>query len=219
MNLVEALPAYSSLAKAADAPRQSPSGHKARSYSGATMAQSWRVKIRTDKRPRPPLDAEALERLALHYVGRYATTRAKLASYLTRKMRERGWEGEPPDLERLVERLSELGYIDDRAFAESRGAAFQRRGYGERRLDQALKAAGIAEEDSEAARLDAREGAMAAALRFAQRKRIGPYALAEPDREARQKAFAAMLRAGHPLEVTKRVVNASPGEIPDLDTP
>ena len=29
--------------------------------------------------------------MALAYVGRYATTRAKLASYLGRKLRERGW--------------------------------------------------------------------------------------------------------------------------------
>ena len=183
------------------------------------MAQTWRVKTRTDKKPRPPLNRESLERLALHYVGRYATTRAKLASYLARKVRERGWEGDPPELERLVERLSELGYIDDRAFADARGAAFQRRGYGERRLDQALRAAGIEEADSEAARAEAREGALAAALRFAKRKRIGPYAESAPDREGRQKAFGAMLRAGHPVDVAKRVVNAAPGEIPESDSP
>jgi regulatory protein len=183
------------------------------------MAQSWRVKTRPDKKPRPPLDRESLERLALHYVGRYATTRAKLRSYLLRKVRERGWEGNAADVEGLAERLAQLGYIDDRAFAEARGAAFQRRGYGERRLDQALKAAGIEEKDSEAARAEAREGALAAALRFAKRKRIGPYATTEPDREARQKAFAAMLRAGHPFDVAKTVVNASTEDIPDLDMP
>jgi regulatory protein len=181
------------------------------------MAQSWRVKWRPDKKARPPLGPEALERLALHYVGRYATTRAKLSSYLARKVRERGWEGDPPDIEALAGRLSELGYIDDRAFAEARGAAFQRRGYGELRLGQALKAAGIAEEDSERARAEARESALASALRFAKRKRMGPYAEGEPDREARQKAFGALLRAGHPVDVARRVVNASPEDFPDVD--
>ncbi len=174
------------------------------------MAQSWRVKAKADKKPRPPLDQEALERLALHYVGRYATTRAKLASYLARKVRERGWEGKQADVPGIAERLSELGYIDDHAFAEARGAAFQRRGYGERRLDQALRAAGIADEDSEQARASAREAALSAALRFAERKRIGPYAAAQADREAREKALAALLRAGHPLDVARLVVNASP---------
>jgi regulatory protein len=181
------------------------------------MAQSWRVRPEQAKKPRPPLEAEALERLAVHYVGRYATTRAKLGSYLRRKVRERGWEGDPPEIERLVERLSGLGYIDDKAFAEAKGAAFRRRGFGERRLGQALKAAGISEEDSLGARAEAAEGALAAALRFARRKRIGPYATEEPDREARHKAFGALLRAGHTVDVAKRVVNASPEEFPDLD--
>jgi regulatory protein len=182
------------------------------------MAQSWRVKSRTDKKPRPPLDPESLERLALHYVGRYSTTRAKLRSYLLRKVRERGWEGDPADIEGLVQRLAELGYVDDRAFAEARGAAFQRRGYGERRLDQALKAAGIEDKDSEDARATARETALEAALRFAERKRIGPYAVTEMDRESRQRAFAAMLRAGHSFDIARRVLDCASGEIPDLDT-
>src|SRR3712207_8944844 len=52
-----------------------------------------------------------------------------------------------------------------------------------------------ADDDAAEARDVARQGAMEAALRFAKRKRIGPFAAGEPDREQRQKAFAAMLRA------------------------
>ena len=43
---------------------------------------------------RKPLNEERLHELALFYVGRFATTRAKLIAYLSRKLRERGWEGE-----------------------------------------------------------------------------------------------------------------------------
>jgi regulatory protein len=75
-----------------------------------------------------------LQRLAIHYVGRYATSRAKLKSYLARKVKERGYEGPGPDLDDLAERLSRLGYIDDAAFASSRAASLQRRGYGARRI-------------------------------------------------------------------------------------
>ena len=46
-----------------------------------------------ERRQPPPLDAAALERLALRYVERFATTRGRLTDYLTRKIRERGWEG------------------------------------------------------------------------------------------------------------------------------
>lgn len=175
------------------------------------------MKPERHKQPRPPLDSDGLQRLALFYVGRYATTGAKLRSYLARKVRERGWEGERPDFDVMIEKFKDLGYIDDRAFASARAASLQRRGYGERRVAQALHAAGIGVRDSADANAQARESALAAALRFAERKRIGPYAVAEPDREARQKAFAAMVRAGHPMDVVRRVLNAPPGEIPDSD--
>jgi regulatory protein len=65
-----------------------------------------------------PLDQAALQELALRYVGKYATTRAKLRTYLGRKLRERGWEGDrEPDLEVLGNRFAELGYIDDASYA------------------------------------------------------------------------------------------------------
>lgn len=170
------------------------------------------------KKPRPPLDGESLERLALFYVGRYATTTAKLASYLRRKVQERGWNGEETlPIEALVQRFCELGYIDDGAFAAARATSLQRSGYGERRVAQALRAAGIGEEAAAAARAQSRDGALAAALRFAERRRIGPYASEAADRPAREKAFAAMMRAGHPLDLARRIVSARPGEVPESD--
>jgi regulatory protein len=183
------------------------------------MAQSWRVKAERPKGPRPPLDEEGLERLALFYVGRFGTTRAKLAFYLRRKLRERGWSGSgEPDPGALVERIAGLGYIDDGAFAVARAASLQRRGFGERRVDQALHAAGIGEADGTQAREQARAGALAAALRFAERKRIGPFAAGPLDRDEKQKAFAAMMRAGHPMGLVRKVLDAGPGEIPECDT-
>ena len=171
------------------------------------------------RRVKPPLDAAALERTALFYAGRYATTRAKLAAYLGRKVRERGWaEAQPPPIEALVERMATLGYVDDRAYANARAGALTRRGYGLRRVGDALRAAGIGEEDGAEAREAAEEGAWEAALRFAERRKIGPFAAAEADRPAREKAFAAMLRAGHPPALARRVVAAKPGEIPHADT-
>jgi regulatory protein len=172
---------------------------------------------RARHKPAPrPLDAEGLERLALFYAGRYAVTRAKLLHYLQRKLRERGWAGDAdPPVERLVERFSALGYVDDRAFAAARADALGRRGYGARRIDQALRAAGIDEEDGADARESAQAGAWSAALRFAQRRRIGPFADEAPDRPQREKALAAMLRAGHPLGLARRLVDTPPGEVPD----
>lgn len=167
---------------------------------------------------RPPLDAQSLERMALAYAARYATTRSRLRSYLVRKLRECGWSGDrEPDLAALAERMAGLGYVDDAAFASARAAALGRRGYGEHRVGAALRAAGIDEKDGAEACGHARDGAWRTALRYAERKRIGPFAPAEGDREAREKAFGAMLRAGHPGRIARRIVWAAPGQIPDAD--
>jgi regulatory protein len=169
-------------------------------------------------RSRDEIDGAMLLRLALHYVARYATSRAKLRLYLDRKLTERGWAGPgAPPVEEIVGKMAGLGYVDDRAFAAARAAALSRRGYGDRRIGAALRAAGIGEEDAAPAREAAGEGAWAAALRFAERRRIGPYAAAEGDRKSREKAFAAMVRAGHPPAFAHRLAGARPGEIPEAD--
>ncbi|HMP55144.1 MAG TPA: RecX family transcriptional regulator, partial [Novosphingobium sp.] len=83
-----------------------------------------------------------------------------------------------------------------------------RRGYGQRRVAQALGAAGI----DEALRMDLRAGeaeARAAALRLAQRRGFGPFGKALPDREQRERQLAAMLRAGHRLDTARDVVDAA----------
>jgi regulatory protein len=176
------------------------------------------VRRERNSRTRAPFDAAALEQAALSYAGRYATTRLRLRAYLQRKLRERGWagSGEPP-LDTLVERMAKLGYVDDRAFASGRAVSLVRRGYGPRRLDAALRAAGISEEDGVDARELASAQAWDAALRFAERRRLGPFSSQQPDRPARDKALAAMIRAGHPLSLARRILAARPGEIPNED--
>ena len=183
------------------------------------MAQSWRSRPgREQARRLPPLDEAALERIALRYVERYATTRAKLAAYLARKVSERGWAGEDaPGVSALVEKLSGLGYVDDQAFAAARASSLTRRGYGLRRVAATLKAAGIEEEDVAEAEEAARQSAWEAALVFARRKKIGPFALQRADRIGREKAFAALLRAGHDVSISRKLVDAEPGHVPELD--
>lgn len=170
------------------------------------------------RKPRPPLDKDRLNELALFYVGRFATTRAKLTTYLMRKVRERGWEGDGgPEIERLVERFAETGLVDDASFALAKSRSLSERGYGGGRVRQALRAAGIDENDGEAARELAAEQAVDAAIRFARRRRIGPFASEHPDRKAREKALAAMIRAGHGFDLARAVVDALPGAEFDLD--
>jgi regulatory protein len=170
------------------------------------------------RRAPQPLDGAKLQELALRYVSRFATTRAKAGDYLRRKLHERGWSGEgSPDPEALVSKLAELGYIDDAAFARAKAGSLGARGYGLRRVSQALAQAGVAQADGEDARTLAEDGAVEAAVRFARRRRIGPFAAGPGDPAAREKALATMLRAGHRFALARAIVNASPGEQLDLD--
>lgn len=167
---------------------------------------------RSDRRPRPPLDEDSLKELALAYVGRFATTKAKLASYLQRKLRERGWKGQgAADLESIVERLAGLGYVDDAAYALSKSRSLTARGYGVRRVGAALRAAGIEEEDGQAAREHAEAEAVESAMRFARKRRIGPFGDANHDPAQRERMLAAMVRAGHDFALAKAILTLPPG--------
>lgn len=157
---------------------------------------------------RRPLDSVRLEQLALAYVARFATSAAKLDGYLRRKLRERGWAGEAEaPVAALVAKFVAAGFVDDEAFARSRSAGLLRRGYGQRRIAQALGAAGIVGEVREAVRAGESELRLAA-LALARKRRFGPYGAAVTDRAAREKQVAAMLRAGHPLDSARELVDA-----------
>lgn len=161
-----------------------------------------------------PVDAARLEELALAYVARFATSAGKLTAYLARKLRERGWEGdEPPDVDAVVARFVDKGYVDDAGYARAKGQGLLRRGYGARRIDQALALAGIDEDlrrEAKGAETERRH----AALVLARKRRVGPFAPpGQPtDPALREKQVAAMLRAGHPLEYARRLVDASSPE-------
>ena len=169
-----------------------------------------------DRRSPPPLDGPALEQLALRYVERFATTRARLAAYLGRKVRERGWAGPPVDPGDVAQRFADLGYIDDRLFAEARARSLGRRGLGAGRVRAAFRAAGISEDDALAATDAVSADAVDSALILARRKRIGPYADAAHDRRQREKQLAQMIRGGHSFTLARRIVDMAPGDDVDL---
>ena len=173
-----------------------------------------------------PLNALRLKDLALHYVSRYATTRHKLATYLRRKVRERGWEGAPeggddsveagaegPEsaISSILEMVERVGAVNDGMFAEGRTRALSRRGMGANRIRQALAGAGIDRgvADEALSDLDALEAAVA----FLRRRHLGPFGAGKPlDQDTRRKAFAAMMRAGHGPDLSARLLRLSSEE-------
>lgn len=120
-----------------------------------------------------------------------------------------------PPVEALAERFAELGYVDDAGFANAKAASLLRRGYGRRRIEQALYVAGIEEADGAQARELVETQAWDAALAFVRKRRIGPFAVEAQDPARRRKALAAMVRAGHSYELARTFIESAPGDVPE----
>lgn len=196
-----------------DANLSSP-GRNERSDKGGQQRRSKAGKHR-------PLDETALRDLALSYAARYATTGAKVETYLARKIRERGVAEDDDgrtrelDVTGLVTRLIELGYVDDDAYARARSRDLTARGYGKRRVEQALWAAGV-EEEVRGNHAPGEAESRRAAILLARKRgfgrfghRIDPDAAADVQRAAKEKQIAAMLRAGHDFGHVRFILDAA----------
>lgn len=166
-----------------------------------------------EPRERRPIDAAQLQEMAVGYAARYATTAARLQRYLQRKLGDRTWTpAEPPDIAGLVGRITELGYVDDRAWAASKQRDLTARGFGLGRVRGALAAAGVSRDDASevlADDEDAPANPHAPAIAFARRRRFGPFARdGGIDPARRNRELAAMARAGHDFDVARRVLGA-----------
>jgi regulatory protein len=194
------------------------------SSSGSEAGADSGRRHRDKKRVKPPLTETALRDLALHYAARFATTGARLEAYLARKIKERGLAEDPDgravliDIPALIARLVELGYVDDNAYARARARDLGARGYGGRRVEQVLRHAGVEDSLRQAHAPGEAAGRRAAAL-MAQKKRLGPWHAARDtasdpllQRKAREKAVAAMLRAGHQYDHVRFVLAAARAE-------
>jgi regulatory protein len=182
------------------------------------MAMARRTSPRPfSERPAPrPVDRARLDELAFAYVGRFATSEARLARYLGRKLFERGWDGDGSASEAVaaaVAKCAALGFVDDAAFAQQRGSALGRRGLGERRLRGQLAVDGIKADVAAPVLAAARDDRLATALAFARRRRLGPYGSGLPDDpKARDKVMGAFLRAGHDGATARRILAVAPGD-------
>ncbi|MBX7527785.1 regulatory protein RecX [Qipengyuania vesicularis] len=177
------------------------------------MTDGHATRRRTRRTPKP-LDRTRLNDLALHYVARFATSSGKLESYLRRKLRERGWDGDSePDIAGLVTRFAEKNYVDDAAYARMKASGLLARGYGARRVEQTLRADGLAEDVRQANSPDEAQ-AREAVLSYVRRRRFGPFRIVprgeSPDaaHKAREKQLAAIVRAGHSFDHARRAVEA-----------
>jgi regulatory protein len=175
------------------------------------------------------LDEAALREAALAYVARYGGTAAALRRVLDRRIRR--WSdallaGEAPDREaigaqaaalraaagRVVASLTVLGAVNDAAFAESRARRLRRAGRSRRAVLAHLGAKGIGADLAGAAVPEDAAAEFAAALAFARRRRVGPFARDGAAEEDRNRILMAFGRAGFSGAIARRVLDCAPEE-------
>ena len=149
------------------------------------------------------IDAALIERWALHYLGRYASSAENLRRVLSRRARRRLDDDREalaevrPAIDALVRRYRESGLVDDAAYAGAQARSRLRRGQSLRTIRAGLAARGVGADDSAAAldalREDGDDPDLAAACVFARRRRLGPFRRGGGDRA---KELAAFARAG-----------------------
>ena len=172
-----------------------------------------------NRRPPSKITASYLENAALHYLERFASSRANLRRVLMRKV-ERSLAhhgGEPAEAALLVDaviaRLAGLGYLDDGSYAETKARALHRRGGSRRVIRATLAAKGVEADIAEAALASLAEAGADpdrdAAVALARRRRLGPFRPEGKRAEFRIKDLAALGRAGFGWETCRHVVDAA----------
>jgi regulatory protein len=153
---------------------------------------------------------ELLERWAIHYLGRYASSAENLRRVLVRRVRRHMPEKLPqasPLIDALVTRYCESGLLDDAKYAAGRVQSLHRRGASLKAIRAQLAAKGIASSHIAGAvselHSDAADPDFAAACVFARRRRLGPYRRAAADHARELGAFA---RAGFNRRVAEAVL-------------
>lgn len=162
------------------------------------------------------IDEALIERWALAYLGRYASSAEGLRRVLLRRARRRldadreALAGAAVLIDALVDRYRQSGLVDDAAYAGAQARARLRRGQSLRTIRAGLAAKGVGGEDAAAA-LDALRDAagdpdIAAAVAFARRRRLGPFRRGAEDRG---RTLAAFARAGFARAAAQAVLDCT----------
>ena len=169
---------------------------------------------------------------AVDYLGRYASSRHKLGQILkrfaSRKLTDYADDDIAAAIQQTIDQCGQLGYLDDQQFAVTmarsqrrlgRSQALIRQRLRQHALDDGIIAQALAEADENSA-----NGDLQAAIRFAQRRRLGPFAQRNSAHHQRLDAhqwkrrdIGAMARAGFSMTISKQILDHDdPNTIDDL---
>ncbi len=177
-----------------------------------------------EKGRKPPkrITATYLHNAGLYYLQRFSSSSANFRKVMMRKIdrscaahADLNREECKKLLESQITRFQEAGLLNDAAYSRGMVDSLRRRGLSARMIHAKLQSKGMGREEIEKALATYDETAsedpeIAAALKFARRKKIGPFAKGPQEP---QKSLAAMARAGFTYETARRVLEMNEEEI------
>ena len=196
----------------------------------ARLAPAYR-QLWTPNMLRKPAHVRMMNK-AVDYLGRYASSRQKLVQILqrfaSRKLTDYDSKDIATAIQQTIDQCSQLGYLDDRKFAVTVARSQRRLGRSQAVIRQRLRQHALCDDIIAHALAEADEntanGDLQAAIRFAQRRRLGPFA--QRDKTHRQRLephqwkrrdLGAMARAGFSMTTSKQILDHDdPNTIDDL---
>ena len=148
-----------------------------------------------------PITYNRLKNIALFYLERYDTSRAKLVDVLKRRIKKAKMQelDIPPEtnvwIQQIVQECQNLGYIDDKRYAQRQVGLLSHQGKSARFIVQKLKSAGL-DEDLIQSLLEEDDDLERAKI-FVHKKHLGT---------DYQKDLAKLARAGFSYEIAKQAL-------------
>jgi regulatory protein len=169
---------------------------------------------------------------AVNYLSRYASSRHKLGQILQRFADRKLIDCDADDIaaaiHQTVDKCKQLGYLDDWQFAVTVARSQRRLGRSKAVIRQRLRQHSLGDDIIAHALVEADEnsanGDLQAAIRFAQRRRLGPFAQRHSTHHQRLNPYQwkkrdldAMARAGFSIVISQQVIeHDNPDTIDDL---
>lgn len=163
------------------------------------------------------LTQKSLENSALHYLQRFAATRASLKRVLLNKIRRAAGEDAAAAtaakllIEPLLDRYVQAGLLNDTLYAEARTATLRRRGGSTRGISSKLAQKGVDAKTIKQTVTSDGNTELDAACELCRRKKLGGYRTrGETDAVSHRKDMAVLARAGFRYDVIVKALKSAP---------
>lgn len=178
-------------------------------------------KAQKRKKPKVPkkITESYLYNSGLYYLQRFTSSSENFRSVMLRKVRKSCAYHKDQDFEEcaklvdaLIDKITELGLLNDEAYVRGMVTSFRNRGIPKRTIIQKLKMKGIPSEQTlqaletfnEERETNDRDLEFAGALKFCRKKRIGPFNNGKD--EEFEKSLAKLARQGFSYDIAKKAM-------------